>query len=172
MIDRLAEIMNHQKIIQTQKFYVSFDQTGRLTSVFAGTGEPPENTLEITVDLAEQFLSGSLMKNKYKAVQLGDTYVLQKLDSVVNITTGHSYYKVPSKLLPNMLYINADKGTMTLQGTFEKSNVFYVCQKNCFHILYDSVVYDPAISTYQITAGKDIDVFVPSHVADLGVMYE
>ena len=172
MIDRLAEIMRHQKVIQQQKFYVSFAEDGRLTSVFAVTGEPPENTIEIDVDLAEQFLSGQLMKNKFKAVQLGDKYVLQKADSVVDITTSHSFYKVPEATTENMVYVNQKEGTIKLKGTFDQSTVLYICEKDCFHILYDIVVCNPSIDTYSVTVDKHIDIFVPAHIADLGVCYE
>jgi len=172
MIDRLAEIMRHQQVIQQQKFYVSFAEDGRLTSVFTGAGEPPENTIEIDVDLAEKFLSGQLMKNKYKAVQLGDKYVLQKADSAVDITTSHSFYKVPQTQMPNMVSINQTTGSLTLHGDFDSSSVLYVCEKDCFHILYDVVVCQPNISVYPITPNKQLDIFVPAHVTNVGVLYE
>ena len=71
-----------------------------------------------------------------------------------------------------LIYVNQEAGTVTLKGAFDQSSVLYICEKDCFHILYDVIVCNPSIDTYPITAGKDADIFVPAHVVNLGVCYE
>ena len=173
MQDKISEVLNHQRRLAQQKFYVSFDDTGRIVSVFVSSDEPKENTLEIDKNLAEDFLNGSLMKTKYRVAKLGDKYQLEKNELRSDLKTSSSFYKAPNKVDYVTITINKAKQTATFSGKkLDDSSVFYFCAKNCFHKLYKSVVYDTAIEVYSIDTSEDVDVFIPSHVPNVGVQYE
>lgn len=173
MQDRIAEALEHQRRIAQQKFYVSFDNTGRIVSVFASSDGPKENSIEIEYKLAEEFLNGSLMKSKYRVAKLGDSYQLEKNELRSDLKASSSFYKAPVAVRRTTITINKKQQTATFsESDLDDTAVFYFCAKNCFHKLYKSIVYDPAIKVYAIDTDADVDVFIPSHIADVGVQYE
>jgi len=174
LADRLKEVLENQRKLATQKFYVSFDETGRITSVFASSDEPPENSVEIDTTLAEGFLSGTVMKTKYTVAKIGDSHQLQKVEQQFNLTSGSSFYKAPVAKQLVTLLINKNKNMLTvLNGdNLDGSAVFYICEKNCFHKLKQSLVYDPVTNVYALNATENIDIYIPAHIRNVGVQYE
>jgi len=174
LANRLKEVLENQRKLATQKFYVSFDETGRITSVFASSDEPSENSVEIDTTLAEGFLSGTVMKTKYTVAKIGDSYQLQKVEQQFNLTSGSSFYKAPVVKQLITLLINKNKNMLTvLNGdNLDGSAVFYICEKNCFHKPKQSLVYDPATNVYALNATENIDIYIPAHIRNVGVQYE
>jgi hypothetical protein len=173
MIDRMKELRNHQQKIKTQKFYVSFNSDGIITSIFASFDEQdPVTVIEIEKSLAESLLSGSVLSTKYRVSKLGDKFVLQEFAATSTIAANSSFYKVPIAQTQNTLVINKSQSTIKIPNSLDESLVLYICAKNCFHVLYDTIVYRNFVDTYSIDLTNDIDIFVPAHVKDLGIQYE
>lgn len=173
MNDILADIRRHQQTLSNQKYYVSYDSDNRITSVFSHSGDPLENTIVISESLAEKFLNGDILKHNYTVVQLGDKLVIEKINTDISITTEHTFYKIPVSTNETMLYINSKEGTIRFEGDFLNASVFYVCAKNCFHILYKTILVDNDIKIYADECfTKDIDIFVPAHTENVGICYE
>ena len=173
MQDRIAEVLAHRKRLAQQKFYVSFDNTGRITGVFASSDEPKDNMLEIDTSLAEKFLNGELMKTKYCVTKLGDKHQLEKVEVQSDLKASSSFYKAPNEAKATTIVINRKQQTATFtKNDLDTSAVFYVCAKNCFHKLYKSIIYDPSILVYSIDTDQEVDIFIPSHIPNVGVQYE
>lgn len=173
MIDRMKELRNHQKKIKKQKFYVSFNNEGMITSIFASIeDQDPATVIEIENSLAEILLSGSVLPSKYRVNKLGDKFVLQEFSAKSTITANSSFYKVPVELAKNTLVINKAQSTIKIPNGIDESLVLYICAKNCFHVLYDTIVHKNFVDTYSIDLTNDIDIFVPAHIKDLGIQYE
>lgn len=169
----LDDIRRHQLLARTLKYYVSYDSENRITAVFSHSGDAPDNSINISESLAEKFLNGDILKHNYTVVQLGDSFVIEKINTDISITTEHSFYKIPTSSCKNMIYINSANGTLRFEGEFLNSNVFYVCAKNCFHILYKTILFDDDINIHVDECfTKDIDIFVPAHVENVGIAYE
>ena len=174
LADKLKEVLENQRKLATQKFYVSFDETGRITSVFASSDGPQENSIVIENSLAEGFLNGELMKTKYVVAKIGDEYALQKIEQQFNLTASSSFYKAPTAKQNITLLINKQKKTLTVMnsGNLDGSAVFYICEKNCFHKVKKQIVYDATTDVYALDNTENIDVYVPAHIKDVGVQYE
>jgi hypothetical protein len=173
MIDRMTELRKHQQSLSLQKFFVSHDQDGNITSVFASTeSQDPHTKLEIGKDLAEGFLTGEILTSTYKVDRLGDSYVLQKVLLTNNITSNSSFYKIPNIKTEHTIIINKAASTIKMPDTLDETAVLYICAKNCFHILYTTIVYDPNVSVYSVETADEISIFVPAHIKDLGIQYE
>lgn len=173
MVDRMAELRKHQQGLLCQKFFVSHDQDGNITSVFASSdAQDPYTVLEIGKDLAELFLTGTALTSTYKVERLGDSYILQKVLLTNNITSDSLFYKVPNIETNSTIIVNSTDLTIKMPSTLNESVVLYICAKNCFHILYNTIIYDPNIELYSIGTTNEISIFVPAHVQDLGMQYE
>jgi hypothetical protein len=173
MIDRMKEIRLHQQALKSQKFYVSFDNDGIVTSVFSSFDDQDTATvIEIEPSIAEGFLSGSVLSSKYRVSKLGDKFVLREFAATSVIAANSSFYKVPVAQTQHTLVINKAESTIKIPDIIDDSMVLYICAKNCFHILYDTIVRADLVDTYSIDLTKDIDIFVPAHIKDLGIQYE
>jgi len=163
---------------QQQKFYVGFEDSGFITSVVSSTDQLTTKYCEISKELAEGFLSGTINKDTYIALPIGDGWEIVKKEQQKNVAeVSRNFYKVEEKQDKVQLVINVQDSTLTLEvdRSVDKSTLrsygLYVCDKNCFHTLHQSIVLDPERRVYPLTKVDDIDIYAGAHAVGLGITY-
>lgn len=176
--ERKRIFQEQMRNLRDQKFYVGFDDNGFISSVTSDKDQIKSKYCEVSKELAEGFLSGTINKNNYTAIPNGDAWEIVKKEERKNLVeVSRSFYKVPNQHGLVTLLINKLDKTMLLKvdKSFDKdllmSYGLYICEKNCFHKHYQTVVLDPARHLYEINVVDNIDIYAGAHATGLGVVY-